>query len=241
MVTPSTSDLLAAWERGLSRPAAERALALLSAGGAPADVATLPVGSRDERLLDLRSWAFGSELTGATDCPACGAELEFPFSLDAVRVPAPEARASGGEFACHGEAVRFRLPDSTDLCLGAAAGTVAGARRVLLERCVLAAERGGVAVEPDALSAQTLERLDQELAALDPQADVQLAVVCPECDHRWAALFDIGNFLWSEVDQWSRRVLVDIATLATAFGWSESEILGLGPVRRDAYLELAAR
>src|SRR3954451_12886008 len=147
MLAPSMSDLLAAWEHGLARPSADRGLALLAGAGAPADAGQLPVGIRDARLLDLRAWAFGDEPTGAAECPSCGAELELPFSLDAVRIPPPDAPATGGELDVDGETVRFRLPDDVDLCAAAAAGTAAGARRVLLERCVLAAARGGAAVE----------------------------------------------------------------------------------------------
>ena len=241
MLAPSTCDLLAAWEHGLARPSAERALALLAAAGAPSDAASLPVGSRDERLLDLRAWAFGEELTGAADCPECGAELELPFSLDAIRVPTSTPVAADGELEVDGETVRFRLPDGADLCVAAATGTAARARRVLLERCVLAATQHGIAVDAGDLSPATLEALERELAALDPQADSQISVVCPDCEHRWSAIFDIATFLWTEVDQWARRVLVDVATLASAFGWSESEILDLGPARREAYLELAGR
>lgn len=241
---PSTSELLGAWERGLGQPAAERALALLTAGeeaAAVEDLAALPVGDRDGRLLDLRQWAFGTELTATARCPACSTELDLPFAVDSVRVPASQTPALEGTVEVAGHSVRFRVPDSTDSVTAATTGTLAGARRVLLERCVLAAECDGVPVAAVDLPPAVLERVQEAMAQHDPQADVQLVLTCLNCEHLWSAVFDIAAFLWAEVDQWARRVLVDVATLASAYGWTEAEVLRLGSARREAYLQLCGR
>jgi hypothetical protein len=75
------------------------------------------------------------------------------------------------------------------------------------------------------------------MAAADPRADVELALACPACAHEWTAAFDAAAFLWSELDAWTRRTLHDVHTLATAYGWTEAEVLALGR-RRHVYLEL---
>ena len=238
MARPTPSDLLAAWERGLALPAPDRSLALLAAGdsGASADeLAALPVGERDARLLELREWAFGSAMTGTAACPACGAELELP--VDARQIAAgtgalaPDGRVSVGDHE-----IRYRLPDSRDLRDAALAGTVEGARAVLLERCVVSALCGGDPVSPGELPDDVVDRVEARMA--EAGADVQLALACPDCRHEWQADFDPGVFLWGEIDQWARRVLVDVAALAAAYGWTEPDVLALGPRRRAAYLEL---
>ena len=76
------------------------------------------------------------------------------------------------------------------------------------------------------------------MADADPQADVRLAVTCPSCGTGWEVPFDAGSFLWSEVEAWARRTLLEVHQLAAAYGWSEAEVLALGPRRRQAYLEL---
>jgi hypothetical protein len=63
-------------------------------------------------------------------------------------------------------------------------------------------------------------------------------LTCPQCAHQWQAPLDIVSFLWSEVHAWAIRLLREIHELASAYGWSEAEILALSPWRRRAYLEL---
>jgi hypothetical protein len=50
---------------------------------------------------------------------------------------------------------------------------------------------------------------------------------------------DPGEFLWSKVNLQAHRLLQDVHLLARAYGWTESDVLRLGPGRRQAYLELA--
>jgi hypothetical protein len=245
MTGPTPSDLLDAWELGLGLPASERCLPLLAAAGAGASadqVAELPIGERDARLLELREWAFGRSMTGTARCPSCGADLELPVDVHQVRV----GGAGGGvereaALTVGDHDVRFRLPDSHDVREAAQAGTVDAAREVLLHRCVIGATRDGAAVEPGALPAAVVDRVESAMAERDAQADVRLALACPDCKHEWEAGFDVGVYLWGEIDQWARRLLLDVATLASAYGWTEAEVLRLGPARRQAYLELAAR
>ena len=43
---------------------------------------------------------------------------------------------------------------------------------------------------------------------------------------------------WAELDAWARRLLLDVHTLARAYGWSERDILQLTETRRQFYLNL---
>ena len=51
-----------------------------------------------------------------------------------------------------------------------------------------------------------------------------------------ARTFDIGAFFWSEIDAWAGRILQQVHVLASAYGWSERDVLALSPVRRQLYL-----
>ena len=239
MREPLTTELLDAWERGLGLPEGERALALL----APDDGAALPLGELDARLLALRRWAFGPRLDGVARCPSCGADLELSFDADEVEAPVPARNGAAPDHALRVDdyELRFRLPTSLDALAAAGAETLAAAQRVLLERCVTGSTRSGAPVAPAALPAHVVERIEDAMAERDPQADVALALSCSECGHEWEAAFDVGRFLWTEVDRWARRVLVDVAELASAFGWTEAQVLRLSPLRREAYLRLVGR
>ena len=85
----SAAMLLNVWERGRGEDGTGRALGLLAAAcpdSARADLAQLPVGERDARLLTLREWIFGPRLAGLAACPACGERVEMDFEVEQIRV-----------------------------------------------------------------------------------------------------------------------------------------------------------
>jgi hypothetical protein len=228
----SERDVLAAWEAGLGAAPVARAVAV-AARAAPADerVEDWTIGRRDGLLLDVHAAVFGSAIELVTDCPACGEALELTLQVGDVRVPCGEA---GAEHELTDEAsgmhVRFRLPSSADLLAVAAVADVAAARIALAERCAAPAE---------ALPESAVAALATRIAELDPQADIDLALSCGQCGHRWTAPFDVADHVWRRLDARARTLVADVAALAASFGWSEDAILDLSPERRRLYLDLA--
>jgi hypothetical protein len=238
MDAPSPQDLLALWEKGEGRRAGGRALALL-AGESPQavrDTALLSVGRRDALLLDLRERLFGSRFTGLTACPSCRGEVELTFGATDVRRESAEMLI--GTVHVQGIEVEFRVPNGSDAVAIESAGDIATARAMLLTRCVTQATRDGEPVASDELPAAVVEAVTGHMAELDPQADVAIDVDCPWCNHGWREPFDIVTFLWNELSASARRIFGDVHLLASAYGWSESEILQLTPARREWYLEM---
>jgi hypothetical protein len=80
--------------------------------------------------------------------------------------------------------------------------------------------------------------LSERMAHADPQADIRLSLICPQCAHGWQSPLDIVTFLWSELHAWAIRMLREVHALASAYGWHEVEILTMTPRRRAAYLDL---
>jgi hypothetical protein len=239
----STRELLDVWERGLARADERWALLLLEAAcpdEATEELERLSVGRRDARLLSLREWAFGGGFTSLASCPACAEQLELSFEADDVRAPPPAPSSSAGPFLLGvGEhEVEFRLPDSLDLLAVSAHAEVDGARRGLFERCLSTARRGGEEVSADALPAEVLDAVSEEMDRLDPQGNVRLGVSCPRCGHGWQALFDICSYLRVELDSWARRLLWEVHLLASAYGWREPDTLALSPRRRRLYVQM---
>ena len=94
----------------------------------------------------------------------------------------------------------------------------------------------GTSCDVDDLPAHVVQALNERMEELDPHAVIHMNISCPGCEHNWDVLFDIANFLWTEVNDWAERMLQMIHRLAKGYGWSEHEILKLSPVRRQLYL-----
>jgi hypothetical protein len=237
----TAADLLNVWERGRCQSPVDRALSVLALGNSeaePDDLAELTIGERDARLLELRGNVFGPRIAGRADCPACGQSIEMNFTVSEVQtVPASEVpetwAAKFGKYE-----INFRLPNSNDLATLVPGDDIAIHKRCLILRCVLNATCSGQPVAADQLPEDTVTALSERMSELDPQGDVQLALSCPQCSHRWHAPLDIASFVWSEIHAWAVRLLHDVHALALAYGWPESDILAMSPWRRQAYLEL---
>jgi hypothetical protein len=240
----SAVEVLNALERGGAAAHPHRALALAALacpGVSPEAIARLTVGQRDACLVALRERLFGPAFAGLVACPGCGEQVECVFAASDIRTePSPQP---SGDLILHldGREVRFRLPTGLDLMAIAECASVAEARRSLLARCLLTAEGGGAAPPLDRWSGETLAVVVARMEQADPQADVRLALTCPSCAETWQAPFDIVSFLWSEIRAWAERLLEEVHALASAYGWSEGDILALSPWRRQCYLNLVAR
>lgn len=226
-------EMLDVWEQGFTQPLVARALTLLAAASPEMSrdaLMQLSLGERNARLLTLREWAFGSRITGMAACPACGEKLELEFSTADIRAQAsnehPELQVDVGDYR-----VRFRLPNSADM-LGA------NSQDSLLNQCLVSVDSSNGHADANSLSAPVVDAIAERMAQADPQANVQLALTCPNCNHVWQAAFDIVSYFWTEINAWAIRILREVHTLARAYGWREADILALSPQRRQIYLNL---
>jgi hypothetical protein len=202
------------------------------------DPAQLSLGERDARLLSLREWAFGPEMTATSRCPRCQTVMEMTFETKDLRVPAGEPHAEQS-FSAGGYQIRFRLPNCGDVAMAAAGDPSASSlRRKLVERCVSRIEREGEHIASGSLPEAVMESLSVRMSELDPQAEIELDLSCQACGERWKELFDVEPFFWTEIQAWAGRLLLDVHHLAASYGWSESAILSMSPLRRSLYLNM---
>lgn len=235
MNTPAASVWLDAWERAMSAPPVRRPAVLLeTAHGPAAQPASWPLGRREAALLGLRATLFGGTLESLAPCPQCRGMVEFALPVDELLRAAPATEPEPVSVVAAGHCAAFRLPDTDDL---EAASYVPAAQRerFLLERCQV-----HEAPPPGEWPAEFLTAAAQHMADADPLGDITLALTCPDCSHAWAAPFDTGEFLWSELHSWAGRLMSEIHVLAAAYGWTEPQILALPPHRRRFYLERSA-
>jgi hypothetical protein len=212
----SVAGLLAVWEEGLGQHAASRPVTLLAAaspGASWEDVAALPIGERDDRLMAVREALFGSTFEGVASCASCGEALDVSFRADQIR-PSPATAAAGA----------VRLPDSYDLLAVAHLPDVPSARQALVARCVPGGRDDAAVIS--------------EMAEADPSADIRLGLECPACGAPVEVLFDVTAFLWAEIEAEVEALLLDVRDLAAAYGWSEADIMAMPDARRRRYLDL---
>jgi hypothetical protein len=236
-------ELLPLWEEGEPAGPQQRASALLEFAApelGPAERARLTVGQRDAALLELHVRTFGGRLEGFVHCPECAEPLEIELGREQLRSVLDARPVLGEQELAHGGyGLRFRPVNCADLDVAASARATADARASLVECCVLESRFEGGPVELSELPEEVIAALAERLAECDPQAEIWLALSCPECGHAWRALVDVASFLWAEVSLAARRLLEEVDALARSYGWTEADVLDLGRRRRALYLELA--
>jgi len=236
----SAAGLLALWERVATEPPGRRASVLLSWAAPDADPAGVTVGEENDKLLRLYQRAFGGALSGVVDCPACGEPLEVTVGVAQLIGGLAGAGAGAGEqlyeSILDGHLLRYRVPSALDLTRPPDSG------RWLLEACLTeAVGPDGSPLGAGDLPDSVVASLEQAMADLDPGAELGLDLSCPACDREWSEFLDPVEFLSIEVEARAREAVEAVQALATAYGWSEAEILALSPWRMRLYLTTAGQ
>lgn len=253
------SDILTLWERGARRHALDRSVLLCARARPdwpPESIADRPLGDITAALLQLRAQSFGERIDSHVACSHCGARLALVLDtqdllssgpdsdVDPDADPDPDADAAADADAPCGIVVagrRLRAPALRDLAAVAHEVDAGRAARALLARCTLhdSDELAGVTGASDApIPSDILHACELALEALDPNADLALAVNCVVCGGASGVQLDAGILLWDEIDARARTLLAEVHALASAYGWSEGAILALDPARRASYLAL---
>ena len=227
--------LLDTWEQGWSVDNVCRALLMLKLStnsDSFEPLLVLPVGERDRLLFQFRQQLFGDRLESVTDCPECESQVELRLSvaelLEHYAVPSSDTVSVD-----YGEQRRdFRLPNSNDL-LAIGQAVEEERPRALMNRCT----KDGLP-QREEVDSMPLEAVAEQFKNADPLADLQVSVACSECAFSWSSKLDIVQFLWDEIDNSARRLLCEIHTLASVYGWAEQRILAMSAWRRQLYLEM---
>ena len=236
----SATAALDLWERGAALGPVDRALVLAAAvdadARAPTELAELPLGRRDARVLMLHSALAGSAMDATAACPACGEDAEFTVDAEVLLA---QAALEPAAIELDGFVVEWRPPDSRDVAAAARAATAVDAEHTLLARCVSAAVGPGGDVPGGELPTRLRDALACAIGEADPLAEVLVDVVCPSCETVFVADLDVAGFVWARLRAQAQQLLSDVDALARAYGWTEADVLSLGERRRAAYLEIA--
>jgi hypothetical protein len=225
------ADSLALWEMGrLLHPLDQGVLAAQTAFPSERDsVADWPLGRRNRALAELSCASFGAELRGWTACKHCAERLEFEIDGRSLAESAMPEHDTSVTVDGHS----YRLPTSRDLAAIVQERDAAEAAQQLLRKCSLEEEQ-----TKRLWSEEEMEAVGERLSAADPLAEIVLSFDCPSCCAHFEDCLDLPSFLWSEIEGRAKRVLMEVHTLASAYGWSQAEILSLSPARREFYVEM---
>lgn len=187
--------------------------------GAPVDPAGLTVSNADRFLAALHQVLYGDRAECRVRCGVCDEAYEFTVVLselmqsqDAER---PEPAGADGAWPLP-DGGRLRAPRLGDI-------DAASSPAALLERLTVA---GAV------IDAETAGTLLEKVA---PVLVLDLSASCPECGTDTVVRFDIGRYLVARLAAERPFLLREAHLIASKYGWSHDEIMGLPRDERRAY------
>jgi hypothetical protein len=164
-------------------------------------------------------------------CTQCGEKLELDLDGRSLARGIPETASNRSDSVLAAGHV-FRLPTSRDLAGAAKEADPLSAAIRLLQSC-----RVGQGESP-VWSNDELEEVGQALSLADPMAEILVTLNCPACGSECQQSLDMAAFLWEEIEARAKRLLMEVHALASAYGWTEREVLSLSEHRRAFYLEM---
>ncbi|MFO1063075.1 MAG: hypothetical protein U0892_04280 [Pirellulales bacterium] len=230
-------QLLQVWERAYASSSVERVVHL-SALACPAlsveEILDLPIGVRDGRLIALRQSLFGDQVESTVTCSACSSKLELSFDLTPMTEAARAVSDTTFTSNWKSSTVMLRCPTTRDVLL--IDRTDADSAPNLIRQCIIDCADD---IALDCVQDESFRRaFTESIQQRDPLGLIEFNMTCSECRAAFTTVFDISRFLWTELDAWCRKLMTDIHSLARAYGWTESEVLNLGPWRRQVYLNM---
>lgn len=191
------------------------------------DPLDLPVGDVDLLVVWDRRERRGDTMVAEGRCGRCLEPVDVRFSLAAYAAhhrPRATRRVEplgDGWFALHTDAAVFRLPTARDVL---AVADAPDARAALLARCLR---------EP--VAAATARAVESAMARLAPTLRAAVSGTCPECAAAFDLEVDARELCMAELRRDAVSVYDDVNLIATAYGWSQDDILDLPTARRRRY------
>ena len=196
----------------------------------PDEIPALAATDRDALLAALHRGLWGDRILTSLECPACAAMYDLSFELSALQrhlqSERRETRPLGGRSVEDADGNVYHLPSAGDEERAADLGLEAGRRQLA----------GQIAGGSEADTASLEARLEQ----IAPLIDVDLEAPCAECGHVALARFDVQTFTLQRLIDERDTILAEVDALASGYGWSLGEILGLARSLRRAFAERAA-
>jgi len=163
--------------------------------------------------------------------PACGTAFEMSLPLDQLDSGSEADRIAVALPA--GGAVMARLPTGEDQRRWA--GRAYASRREAIGAITGAlVVEGQVAPDDDAAVAA----LADALADHDPLVNFTVSCSCPACGETNETAIDLEGLALGHLARRRRALIEDVHALASAYGWTEAQVLAISEERRASYRAL---
>jgi len=211
---------------------------------AKSKAASLTVPERDRLLGQVLINTFGELITSTVDCLHCEQPFDIDFSLK--KLVADLNKDLETEIAGNGTPVEtlpdgtFRLPDGRRFRHPTGVDEQALSNLPQLEAVQHLLNRCQVEGPPIDGNEEAGAVVQEAMAATAPILKKDLAAVCPECATHQTFNFDVQYYLLRALIGERGRLTREIHCLASAYGWSLSEILGLPRSQRRRLVELVS-
>lgn len=211
--------------------------ALDSLGNQPVSleaVRGLSVGDRQFLMRELAAQIDADPIWVHLNCGSCDGKMDVCFRY--ADLPVKNATAEFPEFTLRlgKKSLRVRVPNGADQEAIAALPHSEPALAFLLQRIALPTGKNSVDFSWDATAAQAVEAAVEAAA---PELGTTLVAPCPHC----AAENQVAVDLYAFIGRAGREWLMEIHQIASAYHWTEEQILALPPPRRKYYLALIDR
>ncbi|RYD45555.1 MAG: hypothetical protein EOP63_00910 [Sphingomonadales bacterium] len=234
MANVSLSVLFDHWPITPGAAAHGRLAALLRAAGAEADpLAADTLGARNRRLIALHDDLVGGAIEAQVACAGCATANSFVVPKDVMRALPPAAPDALVGLSFREHELTYRVSTMADI---AAVGEEADLRLAMLDRCAMGSDR----VPAAELDRAALEAIEARFDEIDPLANIVVGSACSGCGMAIAASVDLAAFVATDLDRLHAILLRDVDFLASAYGWSEADILALPAERRARYVAMVA-
>ena len=194
----------------------------------------LTVGARVAWLLELTVSEVGAQATTQVRCrnPACASLLEVELPLRGIAQTHYVNGSPESVTVRLGQRnVSLRIPTGLDQCLLVESSNVLE-KHEFLRRLL----------PPDVeCSAEELRRCEQALAEVDPFIDFRVRAMCSDCGEESVHDLDLQSLALSLLRRRQHTLLTAVHTLASAYHWSERDIVILPHWRRAFYLNWLER
>jgi hypothetical protein len=172
----------------------------------------------------LQAWLRDEPQWRTVRCTKCQEHFDFPLNIGDLPVKEAGEGFPFAEVETEQGRVRVRVPTGADQVALVRQGTASV--RALLERCATLADVAR-------LSDEEIARIETALERVSPAAVTRGQARCPGCGEVQEVVLEPYACLYRE-----SRLLEEVHALASAYHWSEPEILALPVHRRMQYLRL---
>jgi hypothetical protein len=208
----------------------------------PEIIRDLSVSDRDFLVLKLRELTFGSKIECVLTCPKdkCGKKMNVNFDTNVLVPEESELTSPYFTLETGNSTIEFRLPNGGDqesiVDLSVKDPSLAGT--AIFRRCIRSINgKHPSKTEIDNLSKKSKDAVMKRMVQVDLFTDLNMRVVCPECENEFLAPLDIQDFFLTELNLNSDVFYLEIHYLAYYYHWAEENILALPRWKRKKYVE----